>query len=317
MTPLRPRMMQDLQLRGYSDRTVEAYVRAVAQLAQVLSCVSRPAHGRAGPPVPGPPEHRPEGYARDAHHRALRHQVLLSAHARAAVDRPRRRAPQRREETPRRLEPRRGVADPRRGSHRRLPRLPHHHLRLRPPPLHPRAHTRDEAPDAPGGHVHRAIPPPRSAAGLSQDPLPWAAESHRRARYLLDLHAVASTAPASDTATVDASVAGAIILAEPVALPTTRSCPVCRRGALRLVARMRRCRAPPDMRRSRAALARTHRGEDALGALVQPGCIRRLPRRYFQRATRRVPPARRAPESPSRAVVAPPSTALFLAGSHR
>ena len=27
-------MMQDLQLRGYSDRTVEAYVRAVAQLAQ-------------------------------------------------------------------------------------------------------------------------------------------------------------------------------------------------------------------------------------------------------------------------------------------
>ena len=34
MTPLRQRMMHDLQLRGYSDRTVEAYVRAVAQLAQ-------------------------------------------------------------------------------------------------------------------------------------------------------------------------------------------------------------------------------------------------------------------------------------------
>jgi integrase/recombinase XerD len=34
MTPLRYRMIQDLQLRGYSDRTVEAYVRAVAQLAQ-------------------------------------------------------------------------------------------------------------------------------------------------------------------------------------------------------------------------------------------------------------------------------------------
>ena len=27
-------MTQDLQLRGYSDRTVEAYVRAVAQLAK-------------------------------------------------------------------------------------------------------------------------------------------------------------------------------------------------------------------------------------------------------------------------------------------
>ena len=34
MTPLRRRMTQDLQLRGYADRTVEAYVRAVAQLAQ-------------------------------------------------------------------------------------------------------------------------------------------------------------------------------------------------------------------------------------------------------------------------------------------
>ena len=34
MTPLRQRMMQDLQLRGYSDRTVECYLRAVAQLAK-------------------------------------------------------------------------------------------------------------------------------------------------------------------------------------------------------------------------------------------------------------------------------------------
>lgn len=33
MTPLRQRMTQDLHLRGYADRTVEAYVRAVAQLA--------------------------------------------------------------------------------------------------------------------------------------------------------------------------------------------------------------------------------------------------------------------------------------------
>ena len=34
MTPLRHRMIHDLQLRGYSDRTVEAYTRAVRQLAQ-------------------------------------------------------------------------------------------------------------------------------------------------------------------------------------------------------------------------------------------------------------------------------------------
>jgi integrase/recombinase XerD len=34
MRPLRHRMIQDLQLRGYADRTVEAYTRAVAQLAR-------------------------------------------------------------------------------------------------------------------------------------------------------------------------------------------------------------------------------------------------------------------------------------------
>ena len=34
MTSLRQRLTQDLQLRGYADRTVEAYVRAVAQLAK-------------------------------------------------------------------------------------------------------------------------------------------------------------------------------------------------------------------------------------------------------------------------------------------
>ena len=34
MTPLRHRMIQDLQLRGYADRTIEAYVHAVAQVAK-------------------------------------------------------------------------------------------------------------------------------------------------------------------------------------------------------------------------------------------------------------------------------------------
>ncbi|MGH7462325.1 MAG: site-specific integrase, partial [Longimicrobiales bacterium] len=34
MTPLRQRMIQDLQLRGYSERTIGAYVHPVAQLAR-------------------------------------------------------------------------------------------------------------------------------------------------------------------------------------------------------------------------------------------------------------------------------------------
>ena len=34
MTPLRQRMMQELQLRGYSERTVQAYLHPVAQLAR-------------------------------------------------------------------------------------------------------------------------------------------------------------------------------------------------------------------------------------------------------------------------------------------
>lgn len=70
---------------------------------------------------------------------------------------------------------------------------------------------------------------------------PTARADLERARHLLDLHAAASTAPASDPA----RVAGAIIAAEPATLPATRCCPACQRGALRLVARLRRCRAPP------------------------------------------------------------------------
>ena len=66
-----------------------------------------------------------------------------------------------------------------------------------------------------------------------------------RARYLLALHAAAATVPASHTGSVATSVAEASNGAEPVARPAVRCCPVCRRGALRLVARLRRCRAPP------------------------------------------------------------------------
>lgn len=62
-----------------------------------------------------------------------------------------------------------------------------------------------------------------------------------RARHLLELHAAASTVPASDTA----CVAEQTLVIEPGARPVVRCCPVCQRGTLRLVARIQRCRAPP------------------------------------------------------------------------
>ena len=107
MTALRHRMTQDLQLRGYADRTVEAYVRAVTALAQFY----------------------------------------------------------------------------------------------------------DTSPDQLSEEQVRGLLRPTARVDLE------------RARHLLELHAA--------------------IAAAPVALPAVRCCPVCRRVALRLVARMRRSRAPP------------------------------------------------------------------------
>lgn len=104
MTPLRQRMLHDLQLRGYSDRTVEAYVRAVAQLAKFYS---------KSPDRITEEEVRdyllhltnPQKVARGTHDRSLCHQVLLRTDALTALPRPRRRTPPGREETPSRAEP--------------------------------------------------------------------------------------------------------------------------------------------------------------------------------------------------------------------
>ena len=114
MTSLRQRMTQDLQLRGYSDRTVEAYVRAVAQLATFYHT---------------PPDRLCEEQirqyllhlstvqkvARGTHTIALCgitffYQQTLG-HAWTVLDIAR---PQAHEETPRRVEQGRSVADPRR-----------------------------------------------------------------------------------------------------------------------------------------------------------------------------------------------------------
>ncbi len=38
MTVLRKRLIEDMQVRNYSPRTVEAYVAAVAKVAKRISC---------------------------------------------------------------------------------------------------------------------------------------------------------------------------------------------------------------------------------------------------------------------------------------
>jgi len=48
MTALRERMMEDLQLHGFAEKTQEAYLRAVRQLGLVLQKATGPDHrGRA------------------------------------------------------------------------------------------------------------------------------------------------------------------------------------------------------------------------------------------------------------------------------
>lgn len=77
MTALRQRMIQELQLRGYADRTVQAYVHSVAQLARFY---------HASPDTLSEEQLREyllhlttvkKGRPRHPYHRALRHQVLL------------------------------------------------------------------------------------------------------------------------------------------------------------------------------------------------------------------------------------------------
>ena len=79
MTELRRRMIEDLQLRGMSERTQEMYVRAVRRLTSTLSHLTRADHrGRTAPVLP-PSEECQEVLAQCDDHCPLRHQVFLRA----------------------------------------------------------------------------------------------------------------------------------------------------------------------------------------------------------------------------------------------
>jgi len=318
MTPLRQRMMQDLQLRGYSDRTVEAYVRAVAQLAkfyhaspdqlteeqvrhqelvyaallrEAAASVQTLAEDRTW--VGGTPgilavlhtwtrtmEYHPHahllvtagGLASDgsAWVKPTHPRFLMPGYALAPIFRAKMRTALSRAELAQDVDPivwakawvvhvqhiGRGAQAIRyllryvyhvALTNHRLEKFEHGRVTFRY--THARTHETRRLTLPVDTFITRFLQHvlPRGFTKIRYYGLlsPTSRADLERARHVLELHAVASSAPASGTATVAASVAGTIIVVEPVALPATRCCPVCQRGALRLVARMLRCRAPP------------------------------------------------------------------------
>jgi Phage integrase, N-terminal SAM-like domain len=79
-TPLRERMRQELQLAGLSERTQEAYLRAVRQLATHFGKAARPGHRARAAPVPPLPQEREALRLRVPQDRLLRHPLLLPHH---------------------------------------------------------------------------------------------------------------------------------------------------------------------------------------------------------------------------------------------
>ncbi len=86
MTPLRQRMVEDMQLRGLSEKTQEAYVRAVRQLAghygKSPDCISEEELHQYFLI----PRQRQAGFSHQHFQdRSVRHQILLPADAQASV----------------------------------------------------------------------------------------------------------------------------------------------------------------------------------------------------------------------------------------
>jgi len=79
-TPLRERMRQELQLAGLSDRTQEAYLRSVRQLATHFGKPPDQVTEPELPPVPPLPQERQALRARLPQDRLLRHPLLLPHH---------------------------------------------------------------------------------------------------------------------------------------------------------------------------------------------------------------------------------------------
>ena len=77
MTPLRQRMLDDMQLRGFVPNTQRAYVQAVQQFAQHYGKSPDQHHrGRTAPVLPLSPQ-RETRLAQHRHRRLVRDQVLV------------------------------------------------------------------------------------------------------------------------------------------------------------------------------------------------------------------------------------------------
>ena len=125
MTPLRQRMIEDMQLKGFSASTQEGYLNAVRQLA---------GYYRRSPDELSEEDLRQYFLYLtnvDIDDCDLRNQVLLRADPATAVDQLVSSTPSARQEAADRFESGRGSARAGRGSDSRLPCLSDHDLRLR------------------------------------------------------------------------------------------------------------------------------------------------------------------------------------------
>ena len=77
MTALRQKMIEDMQLHGFAERTQESYLLAVRQLAKHYQQVARPDQRRRTAPVFSVSEERQESFAQHDHTGLVRDQVLL------------------------------------------------------------------------------------------------------------------------------------------------------------------------------------------------------------------------------------------------